>query len=520
MIKRNEFFQKVSKAVDAVIDFGTNNRVWVFGLLLWTISIIFATESHERSWFIFTPVFGLLSLVYLPTLLFAFFRNRLKSLLSKPLFYILSLLIFVAYPLSLTLTNLYKIINRTNVFEFHEAVHHNEEVLFHVLFYIGVAFFLLEIGMNLRSNWKFEIKLFQRIKKITLEQTLIILISCLSGLLSIIELTTNGHGINGFTDIPIYFGKWLVIGIQFFIIMFTYYLFYWVNHYILINKVLKPKGIIPYAFSFMFVVLIGYPIAAQIAWWVTSIDFFGMPRIIDQGPFDGVFFAFPFIEMLVSIPFILAIQWSKQSNEIATLEKEKSNAELNLLKQQINPHFFFNTLNNLYALSLKKDEATPEVILQLSELMRYVIYKGREETVLLKEEVKYIEDYCELQQIRLYKDIDFKFTKNIENETIQIPPLLFIILVENAFKHGIEPAEDICFLHLELESDENSLVFICENSYEENPEKIVGGIGLENLKQRLDLRFPNQYQLNISEMETTYKVELRITRSSLQTVSF
>ena len=131
MIKKNEFFQKVSKAVDAVIDFGANNRIWVFGLLLWAISIIFAVESHERNWFIFTPVFGLLCFVYSPTLLFAFFRNKLKSLLSKPLFYSLSLLIFVAYPLSLTLTNLYKIINQTDVFEFHEAVHHNEEVLFY-----------------------------------------------------------------------------------------------------------------------------------------------------------------------------------------------------------------------------------------------------------------------------------------------------------------------------------------------------------------------------------------------------
>ena len=153
--------------------------------------------------------------------------------------------------------------------------------------------------------------------------------------------------------------------------------------------------------------------------------------------------------MLATTPIILTVQWFKQSNEIADLEREKSATELNLLKQQINPDIFINTLNNLYALSLTKDEKTPEVILQLSELMRYVIKRGKEEVVPILEEIKYIEDYVWLQNIRLHKKLDFSFEKNIDDLSLKIPPLLFINLVENAFKHGIEPAEeDLSLIHI------------------------------------------------------------------------
>ena len=500
---------RLANNFDGIIAFFSRHIVWLHFLILWTISVLFTIESHERNWMIFTPVLGVISVTYAPTLIFSYFRNDLINRLSKPLFYVLSLLVFVGYPSILLGTNIYTKVNKFGVFEFHEAIHNNYDVLFYVFFYIGFTFFLLETALNLRTNWTYEFKFIKRIKKLTLEQTLLIILGFFSGLLSLAYLSSNSQGINSFSELPVFFIKWLSIAVQFFAVMFTYYLFYWVNHYILINKVLKQKGIIVYILSFMLVVLIGYPIAAQTAWWIMSFRYFGMPPIIDDGAFDSVFFAVPFIEMLVSIPFILTIQWFRQTSEIATLEKAKSEAELSLLKQQINPHFFFNTLNNLYALSLKKDEATPEVILQLSELMRYVIYKGREETVKLSEEIKYIEDYCDLQQIRLHKNLDFRFTQNIEDETIRISPLLFIILVENAFKHGIEPAENTCYLHINLESDEKGLTFTCENSYEEESDK-PRGIGLDNLRKRLELRYPNQHSLEIIDNENIYRAELTI----------
>ena len=219
--------------------------------------------------------------------------------------------------------------------------------------------------------------------------------------------------------------------------------------------------------------------------------------------------ALPFFIMFLSVPIIVSLQWLQQSSQISLLEKEKSETELNLLKQQINPHFFFNTLNNLYALSITKDKQTPEVILQLSELMRYVIYKGKEDLVPLQEEVKYIEDYIQLQQIRLHKKLDFTFEKNIENGLQAVPPLLFITFVENAFKHGIEPAENNCFLHLRLNSTIEGLEFSCENSMESKNES-PPGIGLTNLRKRLNLRYPQKHEITISEKENRFFASLQI----------
>ena len=144
-----------------------------------------------------------------------------------------------------------------------------------------------------------------------------------------------------------------------------------------------------------------------------------------------------------------------------------------------------------------------------SELMRYVIYKGKEKQVSIADEVKYIEDYIQLQQIRLAKKLDFKFEKSIEDESLQVPPLLFINLIENAFKHGIEPAEKDCFLHLSMKSTKSGFSFLCENSFEEKGVD-EEGTGLKNLKRRLELLYPDNHELEIAESRNTYKVNLKI----------
>lgn len=160
-------------------------------------------------------------------------------------------------------------------------------------------------------------------------------------------------------------------------------------------------------------------------------------------------------------------------------------------------------------MSLTKDAETPETILQLSELMRYVIYKGKEEQVKLSEDLKYIQDYIDLQQIRLHKNLDFSFEKEIEDSSIKIPPLLFIIFVENAFKHGIEPAERKCFLNMRIEQKGNNLEFTCQNSVESSSEK-PAGIGLDNLRQRLDILFPGRYDLSVKKNTSDYFSRLKL----------
>jgi len=216
--------------------------------------------------------------------------------------------------------------------------------------------------------------------------------------------------------------------------------------------------------------------------------------------------------MLLSQPVILFLEWVRKTRTITLLEKEKTATELDLLKQQVNPHFFFNTLNNLYALSLRQAPETPETVLQLSELMRYVIYKAKDERVQLQEEVKYLQDYLDLQRIRLYQEADIDLVVNLSNPELAIPPLLFIILVENAFKHGIEPAVGDCFLQMELTELHGHVSFVCHNSLDPKMKKKIrpGGVGLQNLQRRLELLYPDRFEIIVDKGTEDYRVMLNL----------
>ena len=268
------------------------------------------------------------------------------------------------------------------------------------------------------------------------------------------------------------------------------------------------KMISIYILSLAVTIAVLYPLLAQFLILLPINKVFGR-EIFGSNPFDMENAMGAVAIMLISLPIVLALQWGKQNNQILSLEKEKSQSELDLLKQQLNPHFFFNTLNNLYALSLQKSEKTSESILQLSELMRYTIYKGQEKSVSLSLELKYLEDYIELQQIRLKDPLNLKFEKKISNVNIEIAPLLLIVFIENAFKHGIETAENAAFLNISLTSDEKELYFSCENSFDEENTNIPG-IGIANLKKRLDLLYPNKYSLKLSSENHIFKAELKL----------
>jgi LytS/YehU family sensor histidine kinase len=149
-------------------------------------------------------------------------------------------------------------------------------------------------------------------------------------------------------------------------------------------------------------------------------------------------------------------------------------------------------------MSLTNEAKTPDTILQLAELMRYVIYRCKEETVTVAEEIRYLRDYLELQSIRIHRQLDFQFREEVADSSLRLPPLLLIILVENAFKHGIEPAEGDCFLHLHFSATEKEIRFRCHNSCppeQDNPP--TTGMGLSNLRRRLELRFADRHQLSV-----------------------
>ncbi len=213
--------------------------------------------------------------------------------------------------------------------------------------------------------------------------------------------------------------------------------------------------------------------------------------------------------MLIPIPFFMLLWGYEQWRWLKTLQIDKGKAELALLKSQVNPHFFFNTLNNLYGLVVEKSDDAPEVILKLSDMMRYTIYKGKEDTVLLKDEINYLENYIELHKIRYQKKVDILFTHKVQ-EGLKIAPLLFIILLENAFKHGVEKIREHAFIRLKIQSEGKKLSFTIENNFNELTSNHKKGIGLDNLRKRLDYLYNNKYQLVIEKKETNYKVLLTL----------
>jgi len=187
---------------------------------------------------------------------------------------------------------------------------------------------------------------------------------------------------------------------------------------------------------------------------------------------------------------------------------EKRNAELAYLKSQVNPHFLYNTLNGIYALSLEDSAKTPDAIVRLSELMRYVTSEIENDFVLLSNEIKYIENYIELQKLRLGDTVEVSFVCNVIGDNLMIAPLILMPFVENAFKHGLSAKKSKIGINLEISAMEE-LKFQITNK--KQTAQVSGtGIGLENVRKRLELIYGEQYQLNIKNADKDFFVELKL----------
>ena len=215
--------------------------------------------------------------------------------------------------------------------------------------------------------------------------------------------------------------------------------------------------------------------------------------------------------LLSIIVFHLIFTWVyTKLKGIQTLKNEKAKAELALLKNQINPHFFFNTLNCLYSLIKKDQDQAQEYVLKLSDMIRFTVYEGNKEKVSLENELTYLKNYIDLNVTRYHKTIDIQFSDAIENSQRQVAPLLFIILLENAFKHGVEVLTDNAYVHLTLTEDKDSITFEVKNNFDPNTEQTEQGIGLTNLKNRLELLYPNKHKLVVSDDKSVYYASLQI----------
>lgn len=220
--------------------------------------------------------------------------------------------------------------------------------------------------------------------------------------------------------------------------------------------------------------------------------------------------------LLISLLGSSVLSFSKFASEkekaFIQLEKAKLETEIKFLKSQINPHFLFNTLHNIYGLTIIQSDRASDQVLKLSNILRYMLYDSNEEKVPLKREVQYLKDYIDLAQLKDSRGMDISFDIGKGYEALKVSPLLFIPFVENAFKHS--QIEDLKngYIHIRLNTRVNTLIFEVDNSKPKDAysKDKMGGIGLKNIQQRLSLLYPNKHDLHIEETEASFKIKLEI----------
>ena len=217
------------------------------------------------------------------------------------------------------------------------------------------------------------------------------------------------------------------------------------------------------------------------------------------------------VVFIVSTGIRVISQWYDEKQRLQEMKKSMIQAELSFLKSQIHPHFLFNSLNSIYYLALSKDDKAPEAILSLSDLLRFVTTESNNNRIPLENEVKILEKYIHLQNLRASEKVELLFQVKGSLHDCTIMPLTFIPFVENAFKYGIS-AHTNCFIHINIVVENNSLIFTCDNSIVSgiNDRNCSEGIGLENIKKRLHLTYPEHHSLTISIDSQAFCVELQI----------
>ena len=278
--------------------------------------------------------------------------------------------------------------------------------------------------------------------------------------------------------------------------------FFYVNSEILIPKVLRTKGIVVYGISMIFLVLSVYSLHALV-----KELFFPTQYVPRTGyTFELLFF------LAISSSYRLITDNLEDQQKIKERENERLKSELSFLRSQISPHFIFNVLNSIVSLSRRKPERVEPVVVKLSELMRYMLYESDDTKISIDREAKYLKAYIELQHLRFGDDISINFNLKILDSTLTIEPMLLIPFVENAFKHGVgmivNPTIDI-----DLQTNNNRLIFKIKNKVNRQFNEIkdsASGIGLNNVKRRLELLYPDNHKLTIDDGTEFYMVHLEI----------
>lgn len=288
-----------------------------------------------------------------------------------------------------------------------------------------------------------------------------------------------------------------------------------INFYILIPLLLKKERYLLYLLSFIINILV-----------FTQFNIWFFEYLIDYIFTDYYFISyhsnitlFTMFSVFLSITTLikLSVDWfyfNSNENRELKIRNQQIQAELSTLRSQINPHFLFNSLNVIYALSIENKAETKDAIVQLSDILRYVIYDSNTKNVSLKNEVTLLKNYIEFQQFRHQQTENITFNCNIEDENYPIYPMLLLPLVENSFKYGIKGDINNTFIHINLTQNNDIFIFEIENNYSENllEGNEHSGLGLENIKKNLEIVYPKSHDLKISKTKETFKVVLKLTK--------
>jgi two-component system, LytTR family, sensor kinase len=308
-----------------------------------------------------------------------------------------------------------------------------------------------------------------------------------------------------------------VLTLKMTIIFFIFLILFYFNLNVLVPMYLNARKFLHY-FTFIILAITGIVILNYVIDEVLKI-----PQVLSTiksrnggGPPASSALSYS-LQMIFPGIFILAISSAIRSvQEALKLEKHKReienqnlSSELTFLRQQVSPHFLFNTLNNIYALSTFNQKATSDAILKLSEILRYMLYDVSADKISLKKEIIYLHHYIELQKLRLKEDvvIQFNIVENLPD--VLIHPMLFIPFIENSFKHGISYMDN-CYIHIKMEAQDHQLIFEVENknNWRLSDHQVDSGIGLENVKKRLNLLYPGKHRLTINDGDENFKIVL------------
>jgi len=304
------------------------------------------------------------------------------------------------------------------------------------------------------------------------------------------------------------------------LVFFAFYVYF--NAFYLIPNFLKQRSVVTYFLLFFTSALILTPLRSLVYY----LRFWGMADLQNEVLSSQWFTFLSFLIVGgVTTTAKIVINWVEDQRRMRELEKENLQSELKFLRSQINPHFLFNTLNSLYALTLKKSDLAPEMLIRLSEIMRYMLYDCNEPKVLLEKEVKFMGNYVELERLRYGEDVIIKFNLEGEIQDQKIAPLLFIPFFENAFKHGLSNRIGQGWISISFLFQEEMVTLLIENSVPEEKDQHMwvqksksksdsSGIGLENIKRRLNLLYPDEHTLDIEKSPKQFKITLTINLSS------